>query len=42
MPFKSRAQRAYLYATKPEVAKKFAAKTPKGKRLPAHAPKKSK
>ncbi len=34
MPFKSKAQRGYLFANKPEVAKKFAKKTPKGKKLP--------
>lgn len=34
MPFKSTAQRGYLYAKKPAVAKKFAAHTPKGKKLP--------
>jgi hypothetical protein len=30
MPFKSKAQRAYLYANNPEVAKEFEKKTPKG------------
>lgn len=39
MPFKSQAQRAFLYAKHPKVAKEFAAKTPKGKALPKHAPK---
>lgn len=34
MPFKSEAQRRYLYAKEPEVAKEFAAHTPKGKKLP--------
>jgi hypothetical protein len=34
MPFKSKAQRSYLYANEPEVAKKFEAMTPKGKKLP--------
>ena len=34
MPFKSKAQRAFLYSQKPEIAKEFAAKTPKGKKLP--------
>lgn len=34
MPFKSQAQRRYLYAKHPEVAKEFASKTPKGKELP--------
>ncbi len=33
MPFKSRAQRAYLYAKHPEIAKEFEANTPPG-RLP--------
>lgn len=47
MPFKSKAQRAYLYANEPEVAKEFAAHTPKGAKLPlkvgkAHAKKKKK
>jgi len=34
MPFKSEAQRKFLFAKKPEVAKEFADKTPKGKKLP--------
>lgn len=34
MPFKSKAQRKYLYSSKPEVAKEFSKKTPKGKKLP--------
>jgi hypothetical protein len=34
MPFKSKAQRAYLYANNPKVAKKFAKHTPKGASLP--------
>lgn len=34
MPFKSKAQKGYLYANKPEVAKEFQSKTPKGKKLP--------
>jgi hypothetical protein len=34
MPFKSQAQRGYLYANDPAVAKKFEAETPKGKKLP--------
>ena len=40
MPFKSRAQKAYLYANKPKVAKEFAKKTPKGKKLPSKVKKK--
>lgn len=34
MPFKSEAQRKYLYANNPKVAKEFQEKTPKGKKLP--------
>lgn len=34
MPFKSELQRRYLFANKPELAKEFASKTPKGKKLP--------
>lgn len=40
MPFKSQAQRAYLYANNPKVAKEFERKTPKGKRLPSKVKKK--
>jgi len=39
MPFVSQAQRAYLWAHNPKVAKKFQAETPKGAKLPAHAKK---
>jgi hypothetical protein len=42
MPFKSRAQRAYLYAKHPEIATEFEAATPKGKKLPAHVKQKGK
>lgn len=44
MPFKSKAQRAFLFANKPELAKEFAKDSVKGKRLPEHVkkPKKSK
>jgi hypothetical protein len=45
MPFKSKAQRGYLYANNPKVAKEFEKKTPKNKKLPQHVkakPKKSK
>lgn len=38
MPFKSKAQRAYLYANKPALAKEFAPGTPK--KLPQHVKKK--
>jgi hypothetical protein len=34
MPFKSDAQRRYLYSQEPEVAKEFAKHTPKGIDLP--------
>ena len=40
MPFKSDAQRRYLYSQHPDVAKKFAAETPKGADLPEHVKKK--
>lgn len=36
MPFVSKAQRGYLFAKHPEVAKEFAAATPKGAKLPEH------
>lgn len=36
MPFKSEAQRRYLWAKEPEVAKEFAKETPKGAKLPMH------
>lgn len=36
MPFKSNAQRKFLFATNPAVAEEFASKTPKGKKLPEH------
>lgn len=42
MPFKSKAQRDYLYAKHPEIAKEFQAHTPKGKKLPEHVKKKKK
>ena len=34
MPFKSQAQRGYMYANHPELAKEFEAATPKGEKLP--------
>lgn len=37
MPFKSEAQRRYLYAKDPKVAQEFQAHTPKGAKLPEHA-----
>lgn len=42
MPFKSDAQRKFLYAKEPKVAKEFESKTPKGKKLPEHVKKKKK
>lgn len=36
MPFQSEAQRRYLWMKEPEVAREFADKTPKGKKLPYH------
>ncbi len=35
MPFKSKAQRKWMHATHPEMAKQWEAETPKGKPLPA-------
>lgn len=34
MPFKSKAQRAWMYANKPEMAEEWQEHTPKGKKLP--------
>ena len=34
MPFKSQAQRKYMYAKHPALAKEFERATPKGKKLP--------
>jgi hypothetical protein len=42
MPFKSKAQRGYLFAHNPTVAKEFAAATPKGAKLPEHVKDKAK
>lgn len=36
MPFKSEAQRRYLWMHHPEVAQEFADHTPKGAKLPMH------
>lgn len=36
MPFRSEAQRKYLWANHPEVAQEFADHTPKDKKLPNH------
>lgn len=40
MPFVSSAQRKYMYAKHPELAKEFEAHTPKGRKLPKHVAKK--
>ena len=40
MPFQSEAQRRWMWANDPEMAKRWQAETPKGKRLPKHAKKK--
>lgn len=40
MPFKSKAQRKYLFSNLPSVAREFASKTPKGKKLPNRVKKK--
>ena len=40
MPFKSKAQARYMFATMPETARKWAKKTPSVKALPKKAPKK--
>ncbi len=42
MPFKSQAQRRYLYAKEPAVAKEFQEKTQKNAKLPQHVAKKAK
>lgn len=36
MPFRSEAQRRYLYANHPEIAREFEAHTPKGEKLPRY------
>lgn len=40
MPFKSEAQRRWMFATHPKMAKKWQKHTPKGKKLPQHVKKK--
>ena len=42
MPFKSEAQRKFMYAKHPKLAKEFEAATPKGKKLPEHVKAKAK
>jgi len=39
MPMKSQAQRAYLHIHHPEIAARWEAHTPKGKKLPEHVKK---
>lgn len=39
MPFKSRAQEKWMFANHPRMARRWAAHTPKGKKLPAHVKK---
>ena len=39
MPFRSKAQRSYLFAKEPEIAARWQKETPKGKKLPAHVAK---
>ena len=36
MPFKSKAQRRWMYANEPEMARKWSDHTPKGKKLPEY------
>lgn len=36
MPFRSTAQRGFLFANHPDIAKRFAAETPKDAKLPYH------
>lgn len=40
MPFKSQAQRKWMHATHPAMAKRWEKETPKGKPLPKHVAKK--
>ena len=42
MPFKSQAQRKFLFANKPKIAREFARKTRKGKKLPKRVKRKKK
>jgi hypothetical protein len=34
MPFKSQAQRGFMYSEHPEMAKRWESETPKGRKLP--------
>ena len=40
MPLKSQAQRKWMWANKPKMAKEWEAHTPKGKKLPVRVKKK--
>lgn len=40
MPFKSKAQRRWMHANDPEMAKRWEKETPKGKKLPEKKTKK--
>ena len=42
MPFKSKAQRAWMFANKPALAAEFAKDSKKGAKLPKHVKKKKK
>lgn len=42
MPFKSQAQKGFLYANHPDIAREFQAATPKGAKLPKYVGKKPK
>ena len=42
MPFKSKAQQAYMFVKHPKLAKEMAAKTPNMKKLPKRASSKGK
>jgi len=42
MPFVSQAQRRYMWAKHPRLAREFEDKTPKGKKLPERVSKKKK
>ena len=42
MPFKSQAQRRYLYVKHPEVVEEFQTATPRGAKLPKYVKKKKK
>lgn len=42
MPFLSEAQKRYLYANDPAIAKRWQKETPKGAKLPEHVKKKPK